>query len=45
MGRKNDAKECPNGGTHNGTYGVVVFEKGERSRAVRSYVDVTRGNV
>ena len=45
LGRESYPKECPYGGTHNGTYGVVVFEKGERSRAVRSYVDVTRGNV
>ena len=42
VGRKNIATECPDGGTHNGTYDAVIFEKGERSRAVRSYADVTR---
>ena len=45
VGRKNGAKECPDGSTHNGTYDVVILEKGERSRAVRSYADVTRVNV
>ena len=45
VGRKNGAKECPDGGTHNGTYDAVILEKGERSRAVRSYADVTRVNV
>ena len=45
MGSKNDAKECPDGGTHNGTYDAVILEKGKRSRAVRSYADVTRGDV
>ena len=37
--------ECPDGGTHNGTYNVVILEKVERSRAVRSYADVTREDV
>ena len=45
MGRKNGAKECPDGATHNGTYDAVILEKGERSRAVKSYADTTRGNV
>ena len=34
--------ECPDGGTYNGTYNAVIIEKGVRSRAVRSYADVTR---
>ena len=42
VGRKNGAMEFPDGGTHNGTHGVVIFEKEERSREVRSYADVTR---
>ena len=37
--------ECPDIGTRNGTYHAVILEKGERSRAVRSYADVTRGDV
>ena len=37
LGRENGAKECPNGGTHNGTYNAVILEKGERSRAGTSY--------
>ena len=28
VGRKNGAMECPNGGTHNGTYNAVILEKG-----------------
>ena len=43
--RKNGAMECPNGGTHNSTYNVLILEKGERSRVVRSYADVTREDV
>ena len=31
VGRENGAKECPNGGTHNGKYDDVILEKGERS--------------
>ena len=27
LGRENDAKECPDGGTHNGTYDAVILEK------------------
>ena len=42
MVRENGARECPNGGTHNGTYDAVILEKGERSRAFKSYADVTR---
>ena len=34
--RENCTKECPDGGTHNGTYNAVIFDKVERSRAVRS---------
>ena len=45
MGRENGAKECPNGGTHNGTYDVVILEKVDSSRAVRSYADVTGEDV
>ena len=45
VGRGNGAKECPDGGTHNGMYDAIILEKGEKSRAVRSYADVTRGNV
>ena len=45
MGRKNGAKECPDGATHNGTYDAVILEKGERSRAVRSYAEVIREDV
>ena len=37
--------ECPNGRTHNGTYDAIILEKVERSRAVRSYDDVTREDV
>ena len=42
VGKKKGAMECPNGGTHNSTYNVVILEKRERSRAVGSYADVTR---
>ena len=45
VGRENGAKECPDGGTHHSTYDAVILEKGERSRAVRSYSGVTRGDV
>ena len=41
-GRKNGAMECPDIGTHNGTYNDFILEKGERSWAVRTYDDVTR---
>ena len=41
-GRKNGAMECPNIGLRGGTYNTVKLEKGEMSRAVRSYADVTR---
>ena len=37
--------ECPDGGTHNGKHDAIILEKGERSRAVRSYDDVTREDV
>ena len=42
VGRESFPKECPNGGTHNGTYNAVILERGERSQVVRSYADVTR---
>ena len=45
VGRGNGAMECPDGGTHNGTDDAVILEKGERSRAVSSYADVTREDV
>ena len=41
MGRGNVAKECPHGGTYNGTYDAVILEKVERSRVVRSYAGGT----
>ena len=34
--------ECSNIGARKGTYDAVILDKGERSRAVRSYADVTR---
>ena len=40
--RESYPKECPNGGTNNGTYNAVILERGERSQVVRSYADVTR---
>ena len=45
MVRKNGDKECPDGGIHNVTYDAIILEKGERSWAVMSYADVTRGDV
>ena len=45
VGRENGAMECPDGGTHNGTHDAVILEKGERSRAVRSYAEVAREDV
>ena len=42
VGRENGARECPDGGTHNSTCYAFILEKGERSRVVRSYADVTR---
>ena len=44
-GSKNSAKECPDRGTYNGTYDAIILEKGEKSRAVRSYADITREDV
>ena len=41
-GRKNGAMECSNIGARKGTYNAVILEKVERSRAVRSYAEVTR---
>ena len=37
--------ECPNIGVRRGTYDTVKSDKGEKSRAVRSYADVTREDV
>ena len=37
--------ECPNISVRGGTYNTVKLEKGEISRAVRSYDDVTRKDV
>ena len=42
VGKENGAMECPDGGTHSDTYNDVILEKGEMSRAVRSYADITR---
>ena len=40
-GSKNGATECSNIGVRRGTYDAVKLEKGEKSRAVRSYPDIT----
>ena len=37
--------DCSNIGVRKGTYDAVKLEKGEKSRAVRSYSDVTREDV
>ena len=37
--------KCPNIGVHGGKYNTVKLKKGEKSRAVRSYNDVTREDV
>ena len=37
--------ECPHIGLLRGMYDTVKLEKGEMSRAVRSYADVTREDV
>ena len=44
-GKINGAMESPDIVTPNSMYNAVIFEKGERSRAVRSYSDVTREDV
>ena len=44
-GRENGAIECPNIGVNRGTYDTVKLEKGEMSRAIRSYANVTREGV
>ena len=41
-GRKNGAMEFSNIRVRRGTYDTVKLNKGEKSRAVRSYADVTR---
>ena len=43
--RENGAMECPNIGVRRGMYDNVKLEKGEMSRAVRSYANVTREDV
>ena len=37
--------ECSNIGSCKGMYDAIKLEKGEKSRAVRSYIDVTREDV
>ena len=44
-GRENGAMECPNIGVRRVTYDAVKLEKGENSRAVKSYADVTTEDV
>ena len=44
-GKKNVAMKCSNIGARKGTYDAVKLEKREKSRAVRSYADVTREDV
>ena len=44
-GRENGAMKFPNIGVRRGTYDMVKLDKGEKSRAVRSYADVTREDV
>ena len=43
--RENGAMECPNIGLCGGTYDTLNLEKGEISRGVRSYADITREDV
>ena len=43
--RKNGAIGCSNIGARKGKYDAVKLEKGETSRTVRSYADVTREDV
>ena len=44
-GRENSAMECSNIRARKGTYNADILEKGDSSRAVRSYADVTREDV
>ena len=44
-GRENGAMECSNIGARKGTYDADKLEKGDKSRAVRFYADVTREDV
>ena len=44
-GRENCDMECSNIGVCRGTYDAVKLKNGEKSRAVRSYADVTREDV
>ena len=44
-GRENCAMEGSNIGARKGTYDTVKLDKVEKSRAVRSYADVTREDV
>ena len=45
VGRENCAKECSDGRKQNGTYHTFILEKGDTSRVVKNYTEVTRGNV
>ena len=44
-GKKNGAMECSNIEVRRGAYDAVKLEKLEKSRAVRSYADITREDV
>ena len=44
-GRENGAMECSNVGVRRGTYDAIKLEKGEKSRVVGSYADVTMEDV
>ena len=44
-GRGNGAMECLNIRVRRGTYDTVKLDKGEISRAVRSYADVTSEDI
>ena len=44
-GRENGDMDCPNIRVHRGKYDTIKLEKGEISRAVRSYAEVTREDV
>ena len=44
-GRENGDLECSNTRVCRGTYDAVNLEKGEKSRSVRRYADVTREDV
>ena len=44
-GRETGDMECSNIGVRRYTYDAIKLDKGEKSRAVRSYADVTREDV